>query len=88
MTALRRSALVRWLVALLLLAALAWGLGELRSERGTKPELGVGDLRPSEVVGPGVDRTASDENGGSGAAPAAAAVAPNPADATAATGEP
>lgn len=41
----RHSTLGRWLLALLLLAALAWGVGQLRSERGPKPELGVGDLR-------------------------------------------
>ena len=44
----RRATLRRWLLALLLLATLAWGVGEMRSDRGPKPELGVGDLRQTE----------------------------------------
>lgn len=44
----RRAILKRWLLALLLLAVLAWGLGEMREDRGAKPEMGVGDLRSEE----------------------------------------
>jgi hypothetical protein len=85
-TALRRSGLVRWIIALLLLAALAWGLGQLRSDRGAKPELGVGDLRGAAAEQG--ERT-SDASSASAAAPAAAATAgaPDPAADGVATGE-
>jgi len=63
----RGSTLRRWLIALLLLAALAWGVGEMRSDRGAKPEMGVGDLRQSEEPAP-VEQTAR-EKAGAGARP-------------------
>ena len=59
----RGSTLRRWLIALLLLAALAWGLGEMRSDRDPKPELGVGDLRQTEEPA-AVEQRASETSAG------------------------
>lgn len=58
----RRATLRRWLLALLLLATLAWGVGEMRSDRGPKPELGVGDLRQTERPA-GVEQAARERPG-------------------------
>ena len=64
MRRMRHSTLARWLLALLLLAAVAWGLGELRSDRGGKPELGVGDLRAVEGTVEGVASSRPSEGEG------------------------
>jgi hypothetical protein len=83
----RGSTLRRWLIALLLLAALAWGLGEMRSDRDPKPEMGVGDLRQTEEPA-AVEQAASETGAGPRPRPEAGSSRAGSAPEDAAVGDP